>query len=155
MDCDQVPKKYFEYFLGTINIQANSVREVCHKRQPCYQATTRKISYKIFDAQSFYKAFEESSINLNTELLFAGNLSIEEDDDDAPVSAEELIAQAKQRVHTTGEKRKRPSSKSTLIVGYGEGRATREVEIIWWPDLYDLTDHGRLVIRFFIEKCVF
>ena len=154
MDCDQVPKKYFEYFLGTINVQANSVREVCHKRQPRYQATTRKISYKIFDAQYFFNAFEESNIHLNTEVLFAGSLSIEEDDD-ALVSAEKLIAKAKQRVHTTGQKRKRPSSKSTLIVGYGEGRTTREVEIIWWPDLYDLTDHGRMVIRFFIEKCVF
>ena len=63
-------------------------------------------------------------------LLLAGNLSIEEDDDDPPVSAEELIAKAKQRLHTTVEKRKRPSYKSTLIVGYGEGQTTQEVEII-------------------------
>jgi hypothetical protein len=111
------------------------------------------MSYKIFDTQSFYNAFKESSINLNMELLFAGNLSLEEDDDNAPVSAEELISQAKQRAYTTGEKRKRPSSKSTKST-FPCGRATREVEIIWWPDLYDLTDHGRLVIRIFIEKCV-
>ena len=63
-------------------------------------------------------------------LLLAGNLSIEEEDDDVLVSAEELIAKAKQRLHTTGEKRKRPSSKATLIVGYGEGRTTQEVEIM-------------------------
>lgn len=83
------PKKYFEYFLGTINIQAHSVQEVCHKRQPHYVATTHKIAYKIFDAHSFLMP-----------LLLAGNLSIEEEDDDVLVSAEELIAKAKQRLHT-------------------------------------------------------
>ena len=57
MEGNQVPKTYFEYFLGTINIQANSVQEVCQKRQPCYLATTHKIPYKIFDAQSFFNAF--------------------------------------------------------------------------------------------------
>ena len=104
----------------------------------------------------FYNAFEESSISLNTEVLFAGNMPLEEEEeDDVPVSAEDLIAQAKQRMHTTGGKSKRPSSKSTSIVGCGEGRATQEVEIIWWPDLYEFTFHGRLVIRFFIKNVYF
>ena len=29
-----------------------------------------------------------------------------------------------------------------LIVGHGEGRATREVELIWWPALYKISEHA-------------
>ena len=73
----------------------------------------------------------------------------------APLSAEEEILRAKQRAHVLGRKSKRPSSKTSLIVGYGEGRATREIEIIWWPDLYSMSEHGQMVIRIFLEKCEF
>ena len=149
MDCHQVPKTYFEYFLSKGQVEVNSVREVCHKRPPCYQAKTRKISYKIFDVDLFFDALEESEVVFNTEVLFVGNLAFEEEE--TPLSAEEEILRAKQRAGT----RSRPSSKSTLIVGYGEGRATREIEFIWWPDLYNATKHGRLVIRMYIEKCEF
>ena len=65
------------------------------------------------------------------------------------ISAEEEIARAKQRAHVPGNKRKRPSSKSSLVVGYGEGHATREIEIIWWPNrslkLFGRTQRGLLL----------
>ena len=89
---------------------------------------------------------------LDTEVLFSGNTVCEEEG--ASLSAEEEIARAKARVNV-GQKRKRPSSKYTLTVGYGEGGATREIELIWWPDLYSLTQHGKMVLRMSIEKCEF
>ena len=89
---------------------------------------------------------------LDTEVLFSGNTICKEEG--APLSAEEEIARAKARVNA-GQKRKWPSSKSTLTVGYEEGRATREIEFIWWSDLYSLTQHGKMVLRMFIEKCEF
>lgn len=154
MDCHQVPKMFFEHLISNLPVQVNSVREVGHRKQPCYQAKTRKISYKIFEVEHYFNAFKDSEMNLNAEVLFAGNMAIDEDDG-VPLSAEEEIARAKQGAHMVGRKRKNPSSKSTLIIGYGEGRATREVELIWWPDLYNFTDHGRLEIRMFQEKCEF
>ena len=153
MDCHQVPKMYLKYFIGKTNAKVNSVREVCHKAQPCYQASTRKISYKIFDADNFFDALEESEATLKTELLYSGNGIVEETK--TGLSAEHEILRATQRVPMAGVKRRRPSSKSSLIVGYGEGRATREIEFRWWPDLYSLTDQGQFVIRLFIQKCVF
>ena len=134
-------------------MQLNSVREVCHKAQPCYQGTTMKLSYKIWHLDKLLEALEENEItSLNTDVLFSGNEQCEEQ---AELSAEEEIRRVKQRVHASGQKRKRPSSKSSLIVGYGEGRATREVELIWWPNLYTLTEHGQMILRMYIEKCNF
>ena len=49
VDSHQVPKIYFEYFIGRLTIQVNAVRDVSHKSQPSYQGTTRRISYKTYD----------------------------------------------------------------------------------------------------------
>lgn len=155
VDSHQVPTKYFEYFIGKANLQVNSARDVGHKAQPSYKSVTRKISYKIFNPEGFFNTLEESEVTLNTEVLFSGNVVCDEQTSTTtPLSAEEEIARAKQRVHQR-QQRKRPSSKSTLVVGPGEGRSTREIELIWWPGLYSLTDHGQLVVRMFVEKCEF
>lgn len=161
LDSHQLPKQYFEYFIGQIGVQVNSIKKVCHKAQPSYQGATLKISYKIFKMDTLLDVLEEQSeAKINTEELFAGNESCDGMDPviygmDPVISAEEEIARAKQRAHVPGNKRKRPSSKSSLVVGYGEGHATREIEIIWWPNLYTYTEHGQMVIRMYIEKCNF
>ena len=154
MDSHQVPKIYFEYFIGRLNIQVNAVRDMSHKSQPSYQGTTRKISYKTYDLDPFIEALEESDIDLNTEILFAGNKQCKANSSAVPLSAEEEILRANDRAYAPLQSN-RPSSKSSLIVGYGEGRATREIEIIWGPGLYTYTKHGQLVVRMFIEKCEF
>jgi len=124
-----------------------------HRAQPAYQGSTKKISYKLFDIELFWDALEEQSIvPFTNEALFAGNEQC--NDDTEVLSVEEEIERAKQQSRE-GLRRKRSSSKSSLIVGYGEGRATREIELIWWPNLYRLTNHGRLVIRIYISKCEF
>ena len=154
VDSHQVPKIYFEYFIGRLNIQVNAVRDVSHKSQPSYKGTTRRISYKTYDLDPFIEALEESKIRLNTEILFAGNKQCEANSSAAPLSAEEEILRAKDRAYAPLQNN-RASSKSSLVVGYGEGRATREIEIIWWPGLYTHTEHGQLVIRMFLEKFEF
>ena len=148
IDSHQVPTEYFEYFIGKLNVKVNAVRQVCHKTQPSYMSCTRRKSYKIFDCDIFLKALDEDEAALNTEVLYAGNNLCEGQGHDpaTPLSAEQEILQAKQRAHLPGEKRRRPSSKSLMIVGYGEGRATREIELIWWPDLYSQTKHGQMIL---------
>ena len=44
------------------------------------------------------------------------------------------------------------TAKASLEVGPRQGRTTREVELIWWPDLYSTTRNGKLSIRFYIKK---
>ena len=155
IDSQQVPKKYFEYFIGKLKAQVNGVRLVSHKAQPSYKSLTRKISYKIFDSEHFLEALEEGDVSFDQDILYSGNSPVEREQMIAPLSAEEEILRAKQRAHVLVRKSKRPSSKTSLIVGYGEGRATREIEIIWWPDLYSMSEHGQMVIRIFLEKCEF
>lgn len=155
IDSHQVPKKYFEYFIGSMRAQVNSVRLVCHKSQPSYRSLTEKISYKIFDVDNFLEALDEGEVSFDQAMLFCGNNPADEGSTNAPLSAEEEIACAKKRANEHGVKTKRLSSKTSLIVGHGEGRATREVELIWWPALYTISEHGQLIIRFFLEKCEF
>lgn len=147
IDSHQVPKKCFEYFIGSMKAQVNSVRLVCHKSQLNYQSLTEKMSYKLFDFDNFLEALDEGEVSFHQAMLFSGNNPADEGKRNAPLSAEEEIARAKKRVHEHGVKRKRPSSKTSLIVGHGEGRATREVELIWWPALHKKSEHGQLVIR--------
>ena len=47
---------------------------------------------------------------------------------------------------------KRTNYKATLDVSEGEGRRTREVELIWWPELFTATKQGKFAVRFFIKK---
>lgn len=123
-----------------VKSKVNAVRDAPHRSQPSYNSNTRKISYKIFYPNGFFDALEESH---------------EDSSSVTALTAEEEIQRAKQRAHTPGQKRKRPSSKSCLVVGLGEGQATWEIELIWWPDLYPVTEHGQLVVCMFIEKCEF
>ena len=95
-----MPKIYFEYFIGRLNIQVNTVRDVSHKSQPSYQGTTRGISYKTYDLDPFIEALEEKKIDLNTEILFAGNKQCETNSSAAPLSAEKEILRAIDRAYT-------------------------------------------------------
>jgi hypothetical protein len=45
-----------------------------------------------------------------------------------------------------------PTSKIMLNVSPGKGRATREVEIIYWPSLYKTSTFCKLQLRFFCAK---
>lgn len=47
---------------------------------------------------------------------------------------------------------KRCHYKGTLEVGQGVGRKTREMELIWSPDLFPNTKHRELSIRFYVKK---
>ena len=155
IDSHQVPKKYFEYLIGSMGAQVNSVRLVCHKSQPSYHSLTEKISYKIFDVDNLLEALDEGEVSFDQAMLFCGNNPADEGTSNAALSAEEEISRAKKRANEHGVKRKRPSSKTSMIVGHGEGRATREVELTWWPALYKMLEHGQLIIRFYLEKCEF
>jgi hypothetical protein len=58
------------------------------------------------------------------------------------LTMKEKIARTKASANTRySERIKIPTSRSSLIVSPGEGRATREAEMIYWPDLYALTGH--------------
>ena len=128
------------------------VRQARH-RIPIYSRATRRLSYKLFDLQTFLDVFQ--GFNVNRRILFCGENEMPHSTE-AEVnegSATELIRAALERGNTIYSWRIRTTctSRSELIVGLGQGRATREAELIWWPDLYK-SDHGKLTVRLFIEK---
>jgi hypothetical protein len=45
-----------------------------------------------------------------------------------------------------------PTSRITLVVSEGEGRSTREVEIIYWAALYKTTKSFKFQLRFLVLK---
>ena len=47
---------------------------------------------------------------------------------------------------------KHPTSISKVICKETEGRATRELEIIWWPNLLWTASCGKFHMHFFIQK---
>jgi len=48
-----------------------------------------------------------------------------------------------------------PTCRASLVVGEGEGRATREFEVSWWPDLYKDEWRGKLNLRFYVGKVLY
>ena len=41
---------------------------------------------------------------------------------------------------------------STLVVGYSEGRGTRELDLIWWPNLYKTALLGKMCIQLYVSR---
>lgn len=52
----------------------------------------------------------------------------------------------------SAERANHPNYEGTLEVSQGDGRTTREVELIFWPGLFSATNHGKLTVRFFVKK---
>lgn len=84
--------------------------------------------------------------------MYSGQVEVEDDGIRDP--KEELqVAKNRRFWNTTeGTYQKRASYKGILEISHGDGRATREVELIWWPGLFSATNHGKLSLRFFVKK---
>jgi hypothetical protein len=124
-------------FLGC---QVDSICCVPHKRPPKYALSTTRISYKLFDFETFVSCLHEQSlITPKDSVLFSGSNEVEE----AMSTLDEEIEAAVQRDpwSTSAENKpnRRPTLHSSIEVCEGEGRATREIEVIWWPDLFKAT----------------
>ena len=125
IDMHQVPVQFLLHFLAKLQVQANSVRDIPHKGLPVYKSNTHKVSYKIYQIEKLQNALDEQSlVQLNTNISYAGQTQLIKEANHG--TADEEIARAKQRAYQPRQQR-RPSSKSVLVAGRGEGRSTREV----------------------------
>ena len=76
-------------------------------------------------------------------------------------STNEAIEMAKKRAFSrftsSPAESQTPTSQSEIVVSIGEGRKTREFELIWWPNMFKSLgeDYGKLTIRFFVSKTTF
>ena len=147
VDCFQVPSQYFTHMLQSLGSPGlDSVREVRHRRQPIFKRSSRRLSYKIYDEELFRTLLEDqSTVQYKSGALFCND---EEVPDISDMNVEDAIAFAKQRAR----QKSRPTSRSVMDIGLGEGRKTREVEFIWWPSLYSCSSYGKLMLRFYVKK---
>ena len=142
--------KYFCHMLSRLDfpVLTDSVREVKHCRQPIFKRITRRFSYKIFDEESFRRLLDEQDVlQFRGQALFRNH---EEVADITDMVAEEALELAKQRARNRTAVK--PTSRSVIEIGIGEGRCSREVELIWWPGLYSSSQYGKLTVRFFVRK---
>ena len=149
VDCLQVPQKYFAHLLYRLgNPMVNSVRDAPHIRQPIFKRIARRFSYKIFNEETLKLVLEEQDLlQFRPRALFRNS---DEVPDVSEMPAEEALAYAKARARKQDS---RPTSRSYLDIGPGEGRCTRELELIWWPSLYSrCSEYGKLTFRFFVSK---
>lgn len=141
--------KYFCHMLSRLDFPTlDSVRDVKHCRQPIFKRNTRRFSYKIFDEESFRRLLDEQDV-----LQFRGQALFRNHEEVADISdmvAEEALELAKQRARNRTAAK--PTSRSVFEIGIGEGRCSREVELIWWPGLYSSSQYGKLTVRFFVRK---
>ena len=147
----QVPEKFFGHLASVIGCEVHSMRQVPHKKPPFYSASTKRVSYRTFNIAPFANALHEQDlVRLKESVVMCGREEVEGDESHNPV--DELEA-AKSRSHwNIQERSKRVDYKGELEVGPGEKRCTREIELVWWPELFPTTNHGKLVIRFFVKK---
>ena len=155
----QVPERYFGHLACQMGCRVHSMRQVPHRKPPFYCPSTRRVSYKVYSLALFTDALHEQTLlKLKDTMWYSGLEEVEKRSDLSP--QEELHAArncsvwsvASNEEEPAGVVAKRLTAKASMEVGPGQGRITREIELIWWPDLYSTTNNGKLAIRFVIRK---
>ena len=128
------------------------MRQIPHKRPPFYSVSTKRVSYKLFSLAPLADTLQEQDLVRSKEsIIYSGTEEVKGNQTENP--GEELRAAKSRSYWTTGgAPDKRADYKGCIEVGRGEGRNTREIELIWWPELFPSTNHGKLSLRFFIKK---
>lgn len=154
-----MPKAYFQHLLFQLGSPyLDRVRDVRHLKQPMFLESARRFSFKIFDIEIFKMAVEEQErvpLKANAAFRYSKEVPFE-----SHASTEAAVEAAKKRAFarfvSNLSERVTPTSHSELVVSTGEGRKTRELELIWWPSLYpDAIEYGKLTIRFYVSKTTF
>lgn len=152
LEFNMVSKKFFQQLLKTLgNPQPHAVREQHHWRAPILSSLARKVTYRFYDLCKLKTALEfQNTVALKEKVNWNGDKQVEENL--CQLDPREALAAAKSRAHNKKVSKDRITCKSNIVVGYGEGRATRELDIIWWPNLYRTNVLGKMCIRLFVSR---
>lgn len=149
-----VPEKYVQTMLaGMPNAFLNSAREKRHLRPPVWREKSKVFHYRDHELNDVISALgEQSTVPLTLKKSYLGDKEVAESNE--PQTARQALQAAKERARSKTAN-KTPTMQIQIVVGHGEGRATREFEVIWWPDLFSGTTHGKLTLRFYVSKVLF
>jgi len=133
----------------------NKTGERSHWRPPVWKKKTRQISWKCFELEEVKAVFNNSSMPLARSKSFRGEEEVADCNLVQPTGTS-AIAQAKANTSgLTGQQSQQPTCRASLVVGNGEGKATREFEVIWWRDIYTNQQRGKLALRLYVAKVMF
>lgn len=136
----------FSHLLKKIgSAKLNAVKECRLLKPPLWKEKALRMSFKTYSMGDLQRALsEQESVDLHMSKTFSGSKEIA---GDAPqLSGRAALEAAKRkRVH------QQASLMSQINCGEGEGRATRECELIWRP-IFDSSDNGMLTLRVYVGK---
>ena len=121
-------------------------------RAPILYSSTRKVLYRFFDLGVIKHALAKQNIvTLKERASWNGHVLVAEHEKQGDADPVQALLAAKRKAH--GEiPRARITCISNLIVGYGEGRATREIDVIWCSNLYHTSLVGKMSIRLLVSR---
>ena len=145
-----VPEKYVQALLADMpNAFINSAREKRHFRPPVWREKAKVYHYRDYEINDVISALgQQSAEPLKLKRSYLGDNEVSTRNE--PRNARQALQEAKEKARS--KTIKTPSIQIEIVVGHGEGRATREFEVIWWPDLFSGTGYGRLTLRFYVSK---
>lgn len=152
-------KDHFQHLLLRLGSPPlHQVRDVKHYKQPMFHTSTRRFSYRIHDLDTLQNALgEQDVVQLQTLAAFRHGAEVNFQRYTSTSEAVEAVKQrANLRFTSSSAAHQTPTSRSEMVVSVGEGRATRELELIWWPNMFRrCTDYGKLNVRFYVSKTTF
>ena len=146
-----VSAKFFQQLLRNLDDpQPNAIRNQHHWRAPISCSSVRKVTYRLFDLSILKVALEkQNTVTLQEQVQWNGDTQVT--DYPSEMDPREALAAAKNRAQGKNFKGK-ITCRSNLVVGHGEGRATHELDLIWWPNLYNAVVLGKMCIRLFVSR---
>lgn len=145
-----VPEDHFQALLADMpNAFINSARDKRHLRPPVWKEISRALHYRSYEIEDVVAALgERSGVTLCLKKTYLGDKEVPECTKEDGRTA---LEKAKARAHGQTANMS-PTLQIQIVVGRGEGRATREFELIWWPEMFSSSKHGKLTLRFYVSR---
>ena len=141
-----VKLEYFSHLLSKIGSAAlNGVKECRHLKPPIWKEKALRMSFKTYNMEDVQRALsEQETVQLHLTKAFSSSKEIQG-------SAAQLSGRAALEAAKMKRVAQQASLRSEIICGDGEGRATRECELIWSP-IFESSDNGILTLRVYVGK---
>lgn len=92
---------------------------------------------------------KQNTASLKEQVLWSGDKEV--DDNLADVGPRDALTAAKNKARAQAS-RDKITCRSHMVVGCGESRATRELDLIWWPNLYKAVSLGKMCVRIYVSR---
>ena len=123
----------------------NAVKECKHLKPPMWKEKVVRMSFKTEDIGDVQLALsEQTMVDLCLSKAYNGTTELAS-------TALQLSGRAALEAAKKKRTAQQPTLQSQIIIGQGQGRATRECELIWCP-MFDTSTNGVLTVRVYVAK---